>query len=379
MKTQVNVLFLLNSLCIGGAEKHAISLLNNLDLDNFKLSLGYLKNNTTMLSQINSTRGIDVFHCNVTKKVDFSAAKKIAKHVDTHDIDIIISTNQYPLLYSLLSKLLSEKRPKIIEVFHTTELLGIKSKLQMCLYKQLFRFSDQLVYVCNSQQDYWMKKGMKAKSVHVIHNGIDTEYFKDYWSEKEKSDIRSTYNISNQDYLIGISAALRKEKAHGDLLQAISQLKQTGVPVKCLIIGDGVERKNIEEKILNLGLENDVYITGYQQDVRPLLVTCDVMVITSRAVETFSIAALEAMSLGLPLIMSDIGGAKEQVKNDYNGYLFRPGNINELKSALQSLKNRTKRKLFGQRSRQIITQQFMQQKMIQQFEQLLMTLNVHQP
>ena len=82
-----------------------------------------------------------------------------------------------------------------------------------------------------------------------------------------------------------------------------------------MIIGDGPLREAIERDVARLGLSGEVRITGFQSDVREWLTACDVVALLSTAIETFSIAVLEAMAMGKPMIMSDIGGAREQVEH----------------------------------------------------------------
>lgn len=86
------------------------------------------------------------------------------------------------------------------------------------------------------------------------------------------------------DFVVGICAALRPEKQHRDLLAAISRLKQEGTRAKCLIIGNGPHRGGIEREIRDLGLEFDVAITGWQQDVRPFIAACTCLALTSHLV-----------------------------------------------------------------------------------------------
>ncbi len=116
--------------------------------------------------------------------------------------------------------------------------------------------------------------------------------------------------------MIAICAALRPEKAHGDLVDAIARLRDQGVPARALFIGDGPERAAIEHHVSSARLEVRVVITGMQSDVRPYLAAADVVALTSHAIETFSVAALEAMAAGKPLVMTRIGGAEEQVTPD---------------------------------------------------------------
>src|SRR6185437_6119479 len=84
------------------------------------------------------------------------------------------------------------------------------------------------------------------------------------------------------------------------------------------------------------GLEGHIAITGVREDVRPLVCACDVMTLVSHS-ETFSLAALESMALGKPLVMSDDGGAGEQVIHGQHGFLFPPGDIAALAARLEDL------------------------------------------
>lgn len=372
--SQCKVLFIVNSFTFGGAEKHVVSLINQLDEEYFELHLCYLKDITILLPQIKKNKLKNLFCARVSKKIDLKAGRLLAKYVDDYSIDIIMSTDMYPMIYARLAKILSKRSPLMMEVFHSTHLESFRNKLELLFYKPFFCVQNRLVYVSENQRNYWQKKGVYADNDCVIHNGIDTDYFTDIYSAKEKLAVRESYGFSNEDYLIGICAALRPEKAHFDLLQAIKNLRMSGISAKCLIIGDGDERAKIEHQIVGLGLQNDVMITGYQQDVRPYIVACDVMTIVSHSVETFSIAALEAMSLGKPMIMSEIGGANELIKNGVNGYLFPAGNILALETALFKLSNSNIRVAFGQSARETVETHFTVGKMVAKFHQLLLDL-----
>jgi glycosyltransferase involved in cell wall biosynthesis len=175
---------------------------------------------------------------------------------------------------------------------------------------------------------------------------------------------------------VGICAALRPEKAHLDLLRAIATLRTKDDSVKLMIIGDGPERAFIERNIGDLGLQNAVAVTGYRQDVRPFIESCDVMVLCSHAVETFSIAALEAMALGKPLILTRIGGAAEQVTPGVNGYLYAPGDIAALVEHLRVLSDPQRRTALCARGAHLVRERFTVQRMAHAFAEEIDKLTV---
>lgn len=376
---RINLLFIVNSIGIGGAEKHVIALLNKLDTTRFRLSLAYLKNEGALLSQLNSERLEGrVFCCNVSSKVDMRAARQLATYICDDTVDIVVCTNTYSLLYGWLARIVARRQPRLVEVFHTTELGSTKGKLQMLFYRPFFRVCDMLVYVCETQKKYWLSRMLRAKHDAVIHNGIDVEHFTDNYTSEAKNLLRQSYGFSADDYVVGLCAFMRPEKAHGDLLKAIANLRAAGLEVKCLFIGDGPERLRIEEKINTMGLAQHVKITGLLADARPAIAACNVMALVSHHIETFSIAALEAMALGKPMVMSEIGGAAEQVIHGENGYLYKRGDISALADALHQLMESKKCGQMGDRARSMVAQRFSLATMVDAYDRLFVRL-AHSP
>ncbi len=374
---KINILFILNSLTFGGAEKQVIFLINNLNTNKFVLSLACLKNEDLLFDQIDKSQLQSIFNCNVSKKIDWNAIKILTSYIDKNNIDLIVCTNQYPMLYGLLASRKSTRPCRIVEVFHTTILPDFKGKLQWLIYRHLFKLCDHVVFVSERQMEYWLKTiNLKVRASRVIHNGIDTAYFASYSDKKIKSTISERYGLATADIVIGICAVFRKEKKHGDLIEALAKVRQKGVNAKLLIIGDGPKKQKIGQKIRDCGVDNDVVMIGFQDDVRPYVSICDCMAIVSHSVETLSIAALEAMAMGKPLTMSDIGGASEQVVHGENGYLFERGNIDALANCIMQLSDRKRREEMGAASLNAVTKKFTLEKMVGNYEDLFLTLSL---
>ena len=368
-KTRPGVLVLVSTLSFGGAEKHAVSLVNSLDASQFRLLLCHIKSADTLLRELDRSQAEAVFTLAAAKGIDPSAVRSLAERIDSNDIDVIVGTNGFSVIYALAAMAFCSKRPKVIGVFHTTLVGGFKSRLRMLLHKRAFKRCDLLVYVSEAQRRWWEARGLRARRETVIQNGINVERFTSRSSIEDRRALRATLGFGAQDYVVGICAALRREKAHIDLLQAISRLRTMDASVKLMIIGDGQERSSIEKNIQALGLENCAVITGYRQDVRPFIEACDVMVLCSHAVETFSIAALEAMALGKPLVLTRIGGAEEQVIPGKNGFLYEPGDIDALTGHLRELADPERRNQMGARGAQLVRERFTVEKMAQAFAQ----------
>lgn len=359
------VLFIVNSLETGGAEKQVVSLLNNLDPRRFRLHLAYLKRNEKLLPQLRQERLATVLCCDVTRRVDGNAIRRLRDLIVGSGIDIVVCTNEYSTLYGWLALRGGGHEAKLVTVFHSTVLRGFKERAQMLLYRQLFNRSDLLVYVCESQRAYWRERGIRPEADEVIYNGIDTDYYTDQ-SSGEPRAFRRSLGLRDEDYVVGICSVLRAGKAHGDLLAAIARLRSHGLPAKALLIGDGPERGTIERTVSQLGLQDHVLITGMQQDVRPFVAACDVMALVSHS-ECFSLAALESLSLGKPMVMSNVGGAPELVAHGEHGFLFEPGDIEALASHLRMLTSRPLREQFSRAAALRVRERFTVRAMSERF------------
>lgn len=368
------VLVMTNALHIGGAEKHAVQLLNGFDRRQIEPAALWLKNDTALLPQLDTARLQGAACLDVQRKLDWKAVGALARLFEAHDVDVVMCANEYPALYAWLAAGRVRRPPKLVEVFHTTEYARLKERLQMLLYRRVFRAFDLLVYVSEHQRQYWRGQGLRAREDLAIHNGIHCAQFTDRYTDAQKAATRAAWNLQPDDYVVALCAALRPEKAHGDLLEALARLRPTLPRVRGLIIGDGPERARIEAQIERLGLKDAVRITGFQDDVRPLLAASDVAVLTSHAIETFSIAALEALSLGKPMVQARIGGAAEQIQPGENGFLYEAGDIGALAGHLATLADAGLRRRLGACAAQRVRERFDAATMMRQYTEQLLRL-----
>jgi glycosyltransferase involved in cell wall biosynthesis len=238
----------------------------------------------------------------------------------------------------------------------------------MQLYKLAASRCDLLMYVCERQRQYWRRRGLRSANDAVEHNAIDVGYFAEAVAADTRVALRARLGFSSEDYVIGLCAALRPEKAHGDLLAALASLRAAGLPAKALLIGEGPERARIEHAAAAKGLTEHVRLTGFQRDVRPYIAVCDVMTLVSHAVETFSLAALESMACGKPLVMSDIGGASEQIVHGESGLLYPPGDLDALAAHLTRLTAPGLRTSMGAAAAERVRRCFTLKRMVAGFE-----------
>jgi len=157
------------------------------------------------------------------------------------------------------------------------------------------------------------------------------------------------------------------------LVDALYRLKNAGLPARALFIGDGPERGAVEARARALGVADRFVISGFQEDVRPFLSACDVVTLTSYT-EAFSLAAIEAMALGRPVVHAEVGGAAEMIAHGHNGHLFPVGDTLALVERLATLADKATRARVARNARETVEIRFTERSMIERYEQTLLEL-----
>jgi glycosyltransferase involved in cell wall biosynthesis len=366
-------MFVTGSLSHGGAERHAVALMNRLAERRHQCHAVYIKNTGQLLDSIRLLDGGSARCLDAARYLDIRAVGDFAEHISRIRPSAIVAANAYALMYSWLALRLSRLRVPLVVTYHSNRLLGAKEQIQMMLYRLFFWTADCAVFVCSKQRRYWKRRGVYSRKNEVIYNGVDAEEFRDKWSQEERRALRIALGFPDTDYVIGISAMLRPEKNHVQLVEAIARLRNRGIPARALIIGEGEMRAAIEARARSLEVAGDVVIAGLQHDVRPYIAACDAMVLCSFT-EAFSLAALEAMALGRPVVHSDVGGAAEMIVPGRNGFLFPVGDTTAFVDKLAILADRAISRRMGQEARARVASLFSEKTMVDRYEQLLLQL-----
>lgn len=372
----LRLLFVTGSLVHGGAERHSITLMNRLAERGHECHAVYVKDDAGQLDRI-ELHGAGTVHClNARRYLDLAALRTFVTHLERLRPAVILCSNPFALMYASLTLWRSTLRIPVMVTYHSTRALGLKEQVKMLIDRGFMLMADCLVFVSENQARYWQRRGLVARQIKVIHNGIDARLFQPDQHRAESRLIRSRLGFADTDFLIGMVALLRPEKNHIQLLAAVATLRRQGIAAKALLIGDGSMRATIEATARSLKIERFVEITGYQEDVRPYVAACDVVVLCSFT-EALSLAAIEAMAMEKPVVHSYVGGAAEIVLPGYNGYLFPVGDTAALVQRLSLLAERGHAELLGRNARGVAETKFGERRMVDRYEQTLLDLVRH--
>ena len=357
----MRLLFVTGSLVHGGAERHAITLANRLAERGHDVHFAYVKNDPSQLPRLQ----VPATCLHAQRYLDFSSLKNLKEMIRKARPTAVLATNPYALMYASLARPVAP----LAVALHSTFTRTPKEWLQMLAYRPFFWRAERAMFVCQRQMSHWRRRALFSRSNEVIYNGVDL----DYWVQQGKSTLRQVLGFSDDDYVIGLSAVLRPEKNPVQLIEAVAMLRRRGVPARALLIGDGEMRPAVEAAARRLGLADGVSITGLVQDVRPFLAACDVLALTSHT-EAFSLAAIEAMALGLPVVHADVGGAAEMIRPGHDGFLFPPSDTGTLVDRLAVLADPEKRSALGRNARRTVETRFSERAMVERYESSLTEL-----
>jgi glycosyltransferase involved in cell wall biosynthesis len=169
--------------------------------------------------------------------------------------------------------------------------------------------------------------------VETVLNGIDTVRYAD---SSPRAGVRAGFGIAASDRVVGTVGRLNEVKSQNLLLKAVAALGPDHNDVHVLLVGDGPERRSLEQLASDLGLGLRTHFAGYQRNPERFLPAMDIFALTSR-LEGLPLALLEAWAAGLPIVSSAVGGVPKIVVDGENGMLFPNGDTSALTTALRTV------------------------------------------
>jgi glycosyltransferase involved in cell wall biosynthesis len=194
------------------------------------------------------------------------------------------------------------------------------------------RYLDRRVMVNAYAIAEWNQKRLGSKRMDVIPNAIEVPT---PISTEARQKIRVVLSGSNRRPIIISAGRLVTIKEFPTLIQAVNRVRETVPDVQLWIVGDGDEMANLDRLVHELGLQEHVALLGQRNDVQDLLFASDIYVSAS-SIEGMSVAILEAMSSGLPVIATDVGDARKTL-GEGTGCLIPPKQVQPLVDALLDL------------------------------------------
>ncbi|MBB6681531.1 glycosyltransferase [Aequorivita sp. 609] len=327
-----NVLFLINNLGGGGAEKVLVNLVNNLDKNKYYVTLRTLIDHGENKEDLNRTIIYESIFKKGFKGINFLhllPKTYIYNKIAYGQFDVIIV-----YLHGVLTKIVANapSSQKTIAYLHSNmehspfiKSFKSKKKLQSC-----FNSYNAIVSVSKSVEESFKNVSGIDNNLHLIYNTFDVQGIKD----------KSLENIEDGSKLIGeiklcSVGKLNKVKGYQRLLKVVKRLVAEDIHITLTIVGEGRERRTLEDFITRSQLQNYVKLVGFQLNPYKYIADSDLFVCSSFS-EGFSSVVVESIILGVPVLSTDCAGMHEILgKNNEYGMIVE----NDEESLYRGLKD----------------------------------------
>jgi N-acetyl-alpha-D-glucosaminyl L-malate synthase BshA len=278
-------------------------------------------------------------------------ANKLVDLIKFQNIDVIHVHYAIPHATSAwLAKQIVGKEAAHIPIITTLHGTDITIVGKDSSYKNVVEFSinnsDGVTAVSNYLKEETLEVFDIKTDIKVVYNFIDLERFQ----RSNKNHFRKAICSDDEKIMVHISN-FRKVKRVPEVVKVFNQVLQKGIKAKLLMVGDGPDRSDTEKMARKLGICQHVRFLGKQEQIEEVLSVSDLFVMPSGS-ETFGLAALEAMSCGVPVISSNVGGLPELNIHGKTGFLCEVDDVDAMSEyAIQLLSNEVMHQEFSKNAR----------------------------
>ncbi len=326
----------------GGVGTYTRRLVNALDRNRYKFTVVCLAEGCEkMADDLSRLEGVDAIAIPMSDGIepfsDVSICFKLAKIIRENKFDLIHAHTSKPGFFARLANI-GTSIPVIYRpasfAFHENA-----PRLQANVYAVLERFAaryltEKIVAVCNGERELARQYSVGTDDQFVvIHTGIDIQPFD---LPVDRDELRKGFGIPSNVYVLGTVARLSEQKAPEDFVKAAAIAHANLPDLHFLWVGDGPLEDSARSLVSSLGLAEVFHFAGHQTEIPKMLKLMDCFVLSSHW-EGFSIAVLESMAAGLPVISTLVTGAAEAVIDGETGLLVEIGDVDGLAQAMEKM------------------------------------------
>lgn len=319
-ESRIRVLFVVPTLAVGGAERIITKLLPALDPREFEASLICAGDEGELFQQLTAA-GIEA------TALGFGGARNahrallgLARHMRRNRPDVIVCSGAGTSIIGRLAGLFNRVRHQILWV-HESINIDHRSLLREISDRALIPFTSKFLGVTDSQINFLSSvRGYPLEKIHIIRPGVAIKDF----DAGTGVDLAAELGTELGCPVVAMVARLHPVKDHATFLAAARIVLQSLPETQFLILGDGPQRKELEDLCKTLEIEERVHFAGSHADVDRLLPAVDIHVLSSHS-ESLPMSVLEGMACGRPVVCTKVGGTSEILEHGVSGYLVPPG------------------------------------------------------
>ena len=326
----MRVLHIINSLATGGAEKLILETLPKYTELGITVDVLLLNGTSHLfLEELKKAHAGEIFVLGTSCPYQLKFVLKLMPYFKRYDV---VHAHLFPATYfSALAKKISFSKTPLIFTEHNTSNKRFRNKMYRFINSKVYSLFDHIICINEEvKKEVLQKTAVPENKLTVINNGVDVMKISAA-SPIARKVIHPA--LSQEDFLLLQVSSFREQKDQPTVIRALALLPEK---VKLLFAGAGAMRKNCEELVKAIHLEDRVFFLGNRMDIPQLFKSIDVGVLSSNY-EGFGLVAVEAMAAGKPFLASDVPGLSEVVGSA--GILFPKGDERRLAEEIIYLMN----------------------------------------
>ncbi len=282
-------------------------------------------------------------------------------------IDVVHTHDFYTNVFGIVGARLAGTPVRIASRRETT---GCRTPAQKFVERRIYQLSHAIVANAGAVRRQLIEEGVREDKIVTIYNGLRQDRVTPRYDRVETFRMLNLPPNGHCRFVTILANLLLPVKDHPTFLRAAQLVRQAIPEARFVLAGEGRLTDEMRALAKELGLEPDVFFTGRCGHVAELLAISDVCVLSSVA-EGFSNSILEYMGAGRPVVVTDVGGAREAVIEGKTGHLVQPGDYNTMAARIvELLRNPERARAMGKHGRQIVEQKFSCTAQLAQTEEL---------
>ena len=273
--------------------------------------------------------GVDVLKLVIRNSFLFVDIPRAARQLKKNGISLIHSHGYKPSVFGFLIRLATGI--PIIATCHLWFLQGkipLKMRAMIMLELISYRFFPAIVAVSGKIKEILINHGVAENKIEIIKNGI---VLSDYTSLPDKTidQLREKLQLRQGDFCFLNVARLTRQKAQWSIVKVARMLKNAGEKVKFFIVGEGPLRDDLQQLIIDNGVQDYVFLLGFRQDVNKLLQVAEVFILPSLD-EGMPMALLEAVASKTPVLATPVGDIPKLIQDGRSGVIVKKDDVDDL-------------------------------------------------
>ncbi len=355
------VLHIINSFEQGGTERQAVQLVRLLHEDRrYRMHLATLSNSGILRDEAAGIGLGEIMEYPLNSFYDRNFLRQIRRCVrflKSHEIDVVHTHDFYTNIFGMTAARLAGVTVRIASKRDTQ---GFCSAAQRRVERHVYRLAHSVITNAEAVRKQLIGEDVPPEKIVTVYNGLDMQRVAPE-SPLQQEAVLTMLNLPSQPKRLFVTIVANVQHAvkdHAMFLRAAARVNKAVPEAGFVIAGEGKLMSELQALATELGIRNHTFFIGRCQHVAELLSISSVCVLSSTA-EGFSNSILEYMAAARPVVVTDVGGAREAVTDGETGFIVPAGDDEKMAARIVTLLHDADRaQLMGERGRAIVEENF---------------------